>query len=406
MTTPDALLARRRIVGIDLARFAAILGMMAAHLVRPGTGVGAVDDAASKLIGATISSTSATTFAVLGGFSLVLLSRSMRGRSTGRMLVSILLRGLLISLLGFALEQLNGPISVVLTAYGVAMILAAPALLMPSWAVAGIAGVLWLFGGAVNAGIRSGLAPLPASPDLSDVVPRFLLDLVLTGHYPAITWVAYMLTGILLARLMLSITDRGALRRLCVRMLVVGAILYIGITAAGRIVRMRPGWFGLPDLGERMLSSGYGAPIGTDFWMLLIPTPHSGNPADMLRTVAGACLLIGLLVLLFDVLALRGGFVLATVRAAGAAPLTIYTAHVIVTAALQARAIQAVSTGEATWPVWYAQGLGILLLQLVGVLAIGAVLTLLHRRGPLEALLGWLSGSSRRRTPQVSPAAV
>lgn len=44
--------------------------------------------------------------------------------------------------------------------------------------------------------------------------------------------------------------------------------------------------------------------------------------------------------------------------------------------------------------------------MMAGVLAIGAVLTLLHRRGPLEALLGWLSGSSRRRTPQVSPAAV
>lgn len=391
MPPSDASLSRRRIVGIDIARLTAIVGMMAAHLLT-GSQNGGLDAIAAKLIGATISSTAATTFAVLGGVSLMLLLRSARGRPRGRLLLSLIVRGLLISLLGLALEQLNGPISVVLSAYGAALIIAAPALFLPSWAVATIAGALWLTGGAVNAQVRAGL-----DVSASETPLTLLRDLLLTGHYPAITWVAYMLVGILLARVGLSLHDTDALRRACWRLLVGGLVVYSVITLAGRVVRMRPAWFSLPDLGERMLSSGRGAPIGTDLWMLLIPTPHSGTPTDMLRTVAGACFLIGLFVLLFDVRDRRGGFLTETLRAAGAAPLTIYTAHVIVTALLWKHATQAIVAGTATPPLWYTGGLAILLLQLVGVLVIGVTLALVGRRGPLEAILGWLSGSSRGR---------
>ncbi|GAB3630710.1 heparan-alpha-glucosaminide N-acetyltransferase domain-containing protein [Microbacterium shaanxiense] len=408
MTSSDQPLAGRRIVGIDIARFVAIIGMMAAHLVvqlGSDPNAGRIDSLAGKLIGATISSTSATTFAVLGGVSLVLLSRSMRDRSRGRMLTSILIRGFAISLIGVLLEILVGPISVVLTAYGVAMIIAAFALLLPSTAVTVIAVVLWLGGGAVNAQVREGIAATPTSaPGPIDEVGRVLRDLLLTGHYPAITWVAYMLTGILLARILFATLTRNALRRLCLRLVFWGLAIYAVITVVGRIARMRPTWFGLPDVGESMLSSGRGAPIGTELWMLIIPTPHSGNPADMLRTVAGACLLIGLFILLFDVRRREHGFAVETVRAAGAAPLTIYTAHVLVTMLLSAVATRAIIAGEATAPVWYAQGVGILLLQIVGVLVIGAVLARLHRRGPLEALLGFVSGTSRPRIAAPRPS--
>lgn len=408
MTAPSALPRKTapslagRIVGIDLARLVAIVGMMAAHLIAPlgsDPAGSAIDQALGKVIGATVSSTSATTFAVLGGVSLVLLTRSMRGASAGRMLLSILIRGVVIALIGAALLVLDGPISVVLTYYGVAMIIASPALLLPSWAVGAVAGFLWLFGSAINVNLRAVLAASPqtADPDAMAETAVAMRDLLITGHYPAVTWVPYMLVGILIARMLLAAREGADLRRLCLRLAISGLALYLLITVAGRVVRMRPSWFSLPDLGERMLSSGFGAPIGTELWMHLIPTPHSGSPADMLRTVAGACFVIGALVLLFDARSRHDGLPLQTLRAAGAAPLTIYTAHVIATAALHNAALHSVLS-TATGSPWYARGTAIFIVQLVGVLLIGLLLAVLHRRGPLEALLGWLSGSSGKRS--------
>ncbi|MFC7788627.1 heparan-alpha-glucosaminide N-acetyltransferase domain-containing protein [Microbacterium sp. MAHUQ-60] len=394
----------RRIIGIDLARFLAIVGMMAAHLVVPlgaNPQASTIDQLLGKVIGATISSTSATTFAALGGISMVLLTRTMRGVAPGRMLLSLVLRGLLITLVGAMLALLDGPISIVLTFYGVAMIISAPAVLLPTWLNATAAGVLWVLGGALNARVRSGITTAPRPPD-SDGTARAweaLRDLLLTGHYPAITWVAYMLIGMVVARALLTAREAGggALRRLCTRLTIAGLTVYAAVTIAGRVVRMKPEWFGLPDLGERMLSSGYGAPMGIELWMLLIPTPHSGDPADMLRTVAGACFIIGLLVGVVDARSRRTGWALESIRAAGAAPLTIYTAHVVVTAVLFSVGVDSAADSGATMLPWYAQGTAIFLLQLVVVGLIGVTLALVHRRGPLETILGWASGSSRTR---------
>ncbi|MFE6995723.1 heparan-alpha-glucosaminide N-acetyltransferase domain-containing protein [Microbacterium sp. NPDC057659] len=389
---------RRRIVGIDLARFAAIVGMMAAHLL---SGLAADPNAMliSRLLnlaeGVIVASTAATTFAVLGGVSLVLLSRSMAGAPSWRIYLSICIRAVVIALLGWALMQLDGPISVVLPYYGIAMIIAAAALWLPSWAIGAIAAVLWVFGAAVNAQVRANLATLPVdtTPGIIEQIARSARDLLLTGHYPAITWAAYMLTGILIARLLLRARRDDTLRRVSLRMWTVGLVIYLLLTVIGRVVRYRPGWFGLPTgLGDQALAGGRGAPRGTEFWMLLMPGAHTGSPADMLRTVAGACFLIGVLIMLFDTGHRRHGFAVEAVRCAGAAPLTIYSAHVIATAAVSRWRTQQFSAGDPLspdLPLWN------FLIQLLCVLAIGAVLAALRRRGPLEAALGVVSGSSR-----------
>jgi len=378
--TPDT-----RLVGIDLARFAAIVGMMSAHLIVPladDPSASDLDAAVGAFLAATVSSTAATTFAVLGGVSLVLLTR--RITRTGRMLLTITIRGILISLIGTLLLPIDGPISVVLTYYGIAMIIAGPALLLPSWVVAGGAGLLWLFGAVVNLQVRGAGTPPPA--DLGAEIARAARDLLITGHYPAITWVAYMLTGILIARMLLAARDDGRLRTASMHLGMGGLLVYLLLTIGGRIAVAA--MVGVP---EQLLRSGYGAPLGTEPWMLWIPTPHSGNPADMLRTVAGACFVIGILVALVDGRARHPGIALESVRAAGAAPLTIYTTHVVVTGALHHAALAA-ADGEGT--PWYRRGAAIFLLQLAGVLLIGVVLALLHRRGPLETFIGWVSGAA------------
>src|SRR5690606_18705854 len=217
MTTPGAPLAGRRIIGIDLARFAAIVGMMVAHLLVP-LAADPSASAADRLLGhmaqITVSSTAATTFAVLGGVSLVLLSRSVRRTGALRMLSSLLLRGLLISLVGACLEPLHAPLSVVLTYYGVALILSAPALLLPSWAIGGIAAMLWLGSGIFTAGFRADFTRSDGQGwigSLGDITANLLF----TGPYAVLTWTGYMLVGILVARLLLGAHDRDALRRIC-----------------------------------------------------------------------------------------------------------------------------------------------------------------------------------------------
>ena len=83
------------------------------------------------------------------------------------------------------------------------------------------------------------------------------------------------------------------------------------------------------------------------------------------------------------------------VRAAGAAPLTIYTTHIVVSGIIQGTffrsAEQAGGLPETGIP-WWVMGPGALALQLAGVLAIGAVLSITKRRGPLETLLSKIVG--------------
>lgn len=388
---PPQPLVARRIIGVDLARFAAIMGMMAAHLyaIFSSDRGHDVDRAIASTVDATVSSTAATSFAVLGGVSLVLLSRSMRDRHPARVLLSILIRGALISLIGFALDLLPGFIAVVLTAYGVSMIIAALALFMPSRVIAALAIFLWLFGAALNAQVRA--APPTPTHGIHAMLDG-LGELLLTGHYPAITWVAYMLVGILIARALLGAPSIDALRSLCLHLAGWGLAIYAAITVAGRIIGADLTALGLPPFEDIILHSGGGAPITSDLWMLFFPTPHSGSPADMLRTVAGACFLIGLLVLLVD--ARRSepspatAAIIDVVRAAGAAPLTIYTAHVLVTAGLTA---QLQTPGPL--PFWLTNGTPTFIAQLLCMLVVGFALSMLHVRGPLEALLARLSGS-------------
>ena len=82
-------------------------------------------------------------------------------------------------------------------------------------------------------------------------------------------------------------------------------------------------------------------------------------------------------------------------RAAGAAPLTIYTTHIVVSGIIQGTffrlAEQAGGLPETGIP-WWVMGPGALALQLAGVLAIGAVLSITKRRGPLETLLSKIVG--------------
>src|SRR5690606_11659932 len=133
----------------------------------------------------------------------------------------------------------------------------APALLLPSWAIGGIAAMLWLSSGIFTAGFRADFTRSDGQGwigSLGDITANLLF----TGPYAVLTWTGYMLVGILVARLLLGAHDRDALRRICLWLATAGLAVYLLFTIGGRIAVEQPSWFGLPGSGDRILYSGSG----------------------------------------------------------------------------------------------------------------------------------------------------
>ncbi|UOR01040.1 heparan-alpha-glucosaminide N-acetyltransferase domain-containing protein [Leucobacter allii] len=435
MTLPAPPAGRARFIGVDLARFLAIAGMMAAHLVTIVEWDPAITpsaQAAADVANALTEGIAAPLFAVLGGVSSVFATRSLlRDRRPGGAIAAVAVRGALLLLLGLLLGQIENPVVVVLAYYGTAMILVAPLIAARGWVIGVVIAALTAAGGAVNAAVRLGLRVADYegravsfdtfSMDAGEAVRALLI----TGIYPAITWAAYLLIGVLVGRLLVAARRRRRLARDASLLAVGGAVLAaLAHAASAAVLAALParllgdpvgalGALGsLGSLGadpssdgrlsaeaaERLMESAHGAPPSAELWAQLLAIPHSGSPMDILRTAGIACAVIGLLVLLCDRDApppgLRaprspggaGARLLEPVRAAGAAPLTIYTLHVLVTGWLLGPLMTDPTAFADGFP-WWVAGTGAFALHLAGALAIGALLAALGKRGPLEALL-------------------
>lgn len=397
--------SRARYIGVDLARFLAIAGMMAAHLVTIGAAIaepGSFAETAGALTDTLTEGIAAPLFAVLGGVSTVFATqRLIRADRVGAAVGATILRGALLILIGLLLGLIETPVAIVLAYYGVAMILVAPLVAARGWLLGALGAVLGLCGGPLNALIRENqlTADPPGSLTFEDFGDDWFAatrSLVVTGEYPAITWCVYLLIGILLGRALVAATARGTLARTAATLAAVGTVVAAGAQLLSSTVIARLADFGGPwppdaDLAqvrEVVAHSAGGAPLAPELWAQLIATPHSGSPVDIARTAGIAVAVIALLVLVCDAAragsAPRLGPVLGTVRAAGAAPLTIYSLHIIATGVLLEPALQ----DPALWDVgfsWWEAGVPAYLLQLAGALLIGAILSVSGRRGPLEA---------------------
>ena len=415
-----------RMIGVDVARFLAIVGMIAAHLV-PVAGMlaepGSTAESAGRITDALTAGIAAPLFAVLGGVSTVFATRRLlRSGRAGAAIGAVAVRGALLIVIGLVLGLIETPVAIVLAYYGAAMLIVAPLVAVRSWLLGALALVLGVAGGPVNAALRVDMEPWPPGDQITfegfGQDPGGTLGaLLLTGEYPAITWVAYLLVGVLIGRLLTAAARRGALGRAAGLLAGAGAVAAVAgqlvsnaavaaasaaaSTAAGTLPPGLAAFAGVaPDeFAEYVTSSTLGAPLAPELWAQLIATPHSGSPVDVLRTVGIAASVIGLLVLLCDVLRTGGrpgtrppGAVLGAVRAAGAAPLTVYTLHIVATGLLLEPALADPSAFFGDGLPWWAAGLGAFALQLAGVLAIGALLAALGRRGPLEA---FVSGAVR-----------
>ena len=424
---------RVRYVGIDLARFIAIAGMMAAHLLAPLAMFPGVSDSDRELaMGTSLISNGAPAalFAVLGGVSIVFATRKqLSGGLVGKAMASVAVRGVVLIVLGVLLGFVDNNIIVILAYYGVAMILVAPLIKAKSWVLASLAAVLGLGFGWLNITLRRSLEVHMEGPHInvgfitSDPLGT-LRAIFVTGEYPAITWVTYLLVGMLIGRALTSATGRGALGRTAAKLAAISAGVFVVAQLVSNWLLGKLIDFGViePQASQQMSHTeilqaaqtqllqvgGSGAPPSPHIVSQLLAVPHSGSIMDLARTIALAALVIGLLVWLCDRERPRvadaattaattsfGARLLDIVRAAGAAPLTIYTTHIVVSGIIQGTffrsAEQAGGLPETGIP-WWVMGPGALALQLAGVLAIGAVLSITKRRGPLETLLSKIVG--------------
>lgn len=385
-----------RLVGIDFARFLAIVGMMCAHLLpQPGM-PGHV-----AWISSLVDGNASTLFAVIGGISVILATRHyLEAGAYAAAAWAMAARGVLVIVLGASLAMLPLSVVVVLVYFGVAMLCTIPFLRMPVRWLLVSAAVLALVGPFVNTALRGALDVggegdgLPWT-ELADPLVAVRAVFV-TGTYPVITWLVYLLVGMALARLLLAARgNEDAERRFIVRSGLTGLVFTMVSLGASRLIfelwgraasiATTPGID--PALLEELAGeSGHGAPVSDDWWWLLGAAPHTGTVFDVLRGI-GVALLVLALCLAFARWTPR--WLLTTLRpvsAAGAAPLTIYTVHVLGVAVTTSvvMLLEPVSFTELPW--WYL-GWQILALHIVVVLLIGAVLAALGKRGPLEAFV-------------------
>jgi uncharacterized membrane protein len=410
-STPEAASAVRhgsslgRLVGVDLARAIAVFGMFAVH-VGPRDSEFRLDGWFLPLAEGHAS----VLFATLAGFSLMLIAgrREPKTGLAGRQATArIVIRAVILLALGTALAMTQyGKDLVILNFYGVYFLLALPLVRLRAKVLAITAAVLTFAGPLLSFGLKKLLTePITNSINAYDPIHRLsdegLLHLLLTGLYPAITWMPFIVTGMALGRLDLS---AAAVQR---RLAALGtALVAVGFGTSWLAYRLFSGFRAVVDAraeefkaGSGPMSSGSGpmspglgsTPPGPESmppgplpdysfgewaWSMLTADPHSGTIGDILASLGIA---ITVIVCATALLARspRLARLARPVIAVGTMSLTVYVAHLV--------ALPYVSTDDYTALIGFV---------IVAVLFAG-VWSRFFRRGPLEHLLNSATGVAR-----------
>lgn len=380
----------RRLVGIDAARGLALFGMMSTHIFP----LRVQETADASWVALVFSGRSSALFAVVAGIGLALLTggaKPHRGSVLAGDRRGIAARAVVITLIGLMLGGLETNIAIILFHYGVLFLLALPFLSLAFrqliWWAAG-----WLvFAPAVayllRPWITASLAPpsLEANPTWESFLDPWTLlaDITVTGYYPALQWLGYLLAGLAIGRLRLTVL------RTQLVLVAAGAGLAIGAKALsawllgplGGLAALQQTPEGSRFPLESMLDvSLTGVEQSGSWWWLAVSAPHSGSPLDLLHTTGTAATVVGLCLLATR----RSGMSLLPLSAAGAITLSLYTMHVWTMSIVDAQTPEA-DPGAVFWiQVAVAVGLGVLF-QYIGA------------RGPLEMLTSEASRAARAR---------
>lgn len=354
----DAQAVRPRIRGIDLARGFALFGMFAVH-VGPPSDVGGLTGAVMFAA----SGRSSILFATLAGLSLALLSGGATppGASDPRRTrLRIAVRGLLIMGIGVTLTAMGTPVAVILAYYGVFFLLAIPFLRLKAHTLLVIAGCWAIAGPVVALLVQSWWWGSSAADVVARVDPITLISgegidqLLVTGIYPAVTWMPFILVGLALGRMDFARLSRTTMLAIGVGM----AFVAYGFSAL------------LTPLGPRPVAGPPDASSAIDWSILLGADAHTGSTFEIVGGIGVALSILALCLGAAD----RFPRLTRPIVAAGSMSLTIYVAHVLT---INVAGLDAMPGP----PLW------VLLAFIVGSIAFALIWFRFARRGPLESLV-------------------
>jgi uncharacterized membrane protein YeiB len=390
---------------VDLARALAVFGMYVVHLGPSATNTSGVGAWVRHLT----EGRSSALFATLAGFSLMLIAGRLEPKTgvAGRQAKArIAIRAAVLLVLGTVMITFYGDV-VILASYGLFFLLAMPLLRLSARTLAIIAAGVAVVGPLLAFGLKSLLtesatAAVKAHDPLAQLGGAGLLDLVLTGFYPAIPWMAFIIAGMALGRL--DVTS-GAVRK---RLAVFGPALAVFAYGTSWLLAQLIG--GVREAAEMQSAAGPGssgkgpedfgpagemaqpdaiggtAPSGStgSAWSLLTSGPHSGMPFDVIGCIGVAITVIVLAMMAIDRLPLLQRLA-APVIAVGTMSLTAYVGHFLLSSQMSGASgdsvagVTAGSESQASWtPV---------LMFVFGAMAFAWIWSRFFRRGPLEYLL-------------------
>jgi hypothetical protein len=384
------------VVGVDVARGAALIAMMAAHAIP------VLDDRGVPTTATVITAgRSAATFVLIAGVSLAFMSggrRVVQGQERTAVAAGLVVRAVLIGLIGFALGMLGDLHGVdgILQFYAVLFLLAIPLLGLPPLMLAGLAGAVVVAGPVLLvATAGTGLVGLGADGDpsfaglVSDPL-GVLVQLFVTGEYPVVTHMAYICAGLAIGRL-----DLGSRR--VAAWLVGGGIALAAVAQLVSALLLYP----LGGLAALVAGDPYGEPpadtvshllwdpdsVVGSWWYLALASPHSHSTLDLVHTLGSAMAVLGAALLATRVRVLAR--VLWPVAATGAMVLTLYSAHLLLLAS----------------GVLEDQPGVLFLAMVVGALVFAVLWRRWVGQGPLERIVAQAAGAVRRRVAAVRSAA-
>lgn len=333
-----------RLYALDVARAFAVFGMIIVN-VGPYT----TDGWASLFVRA-FNGRASILFVILAGIGVTFLARRALTKGVTRR-STLLWRGLLLFVIGIALQVLDHDVNVILPTYAALFFLAAFVVRMPT---------RWLFWSAVSSALLgpviwilvrklTNFRPHPA--ELGDSPLEILSIILFSGPYPLVVWIAPFFLGVWLGRLPLG--NQG----LQLRLLLIGSVAGVGaFLLSGILVRT----LGEPDTEK----------IGFD--RLISAVGHSQMPLWLISSTGTAVMVLSILLLLVP----KFGKRIRVLVAVGQMPLTAYTAHLVIIALIVRPA-----------PETALQGLLISLGIMIFLIFFAVVWIANLRYGPLEMLL-------------------
>lgn len=391
--------SRSRILGIDLARGIALFGMMATHILPR------MDETGNLTVVALYQGRASALFAVLAGFSIILSTRGALAHPSGRgwaaASVGLIVRGILIALIGFALGELPSGIAVILVNYGALFLIAPLFLRFPTWLLGVTAWVWFLVTPQVSHVVRASAEFANTDlyvPAFSNAhLPDTWIGLLLTGYYPLLQWVGYILLGMWLARV-----DWSDIQRRFALLIAGAATTTLALAASAFLMNVRGRWeleslYGeasvtdVPTYVDRVIMLGaYGVTPADSPWWLVTAGPHSGTTFDLVQTSGIAMSVIAICMLVGPLLDRGPTFLHAWLSRPGSTPLSMYTLHICILA-ISAVAPTMPAVAGMDWQIqWFSVNLAL-------VIAAALLWTgLVSQRGPLETAVSVVVKASQR----------